>query len=99
MIQKFSTLLFALLFAFVITKGQDSTKTKKQKTGFAAIPMINYNRTQGIVVGALVSGFYKINKADTTSPSSSTGIIGMYTAQKSYAFITYSQLFFAQDRW
>lgn len=99
MLQKISTLLLALLFAFAIANGQDSTKTKKQKTGIAAIPMINYNRTQGIVAGALVSGFYKINKADTISPSSSTGLIGMYTAEKSYALLTYSQLFFAQDRW
>jgi outer membrane protein assembly factor BamA len=97
--QKVTTLLFALLIVFTMAHGQDSTKTKKQKTGIAAIPMINYNRTQGIVAGALVSGFYKINKADTISPSSSTGLIGMYTAEKSYALLTYSQLFFAQDRW
>jgi outer membrane protein assembly factor BamA len=72
---------------------------KKQKTGFAAIPMVNYNRTQGIVGGALVTGFYKINKKDTISPSSSTGVIGIYTQKKSYAALTYSQLYFAQDRW
>ena len=89
-----------MLFTFAFVYGQKPPAIKKrQKTGIAAIPMINYNRTQGIVAGALVTGFYKIDKKDTISPSSSTGFIGIYTEQKSYAFLTYSQLFFAQDRW
>jgi hypothetical protein len=99
MMQKFIKLLFFFLFSFTVVNGQDSTAAKKQKTGIAGIPMINYNRTQGIVVGALVSGFYKINKKDTISPSSSTGIIAIYTEQKSYAVLGYSRLYFAEDIW
>jgi outer membrane protein assembly factor BamA len=96
---KFIFIFFIFLIGFLDVSAQDSTANKKQRTGIAAIPMINYNRTQGIVVGALASGFYKINKNDTISPSSSTGIIGIYTEQKSYAFLAYSQLFFKEDRW
>jgi outer membrane protein assembly factor BamA len=92
-------LLYTLLFGCSIVYGQDTTKVRRQKKGFAAIPMINYNRTQGFIVGILASAFYKTNKSDTISPSSSTGIIGIYTEQKSYAFLGYSQLFFSQDRW
>ncbi len=99
MVQKFTKFLFILLFAFAFVNGQDSISNKKQRIGIAAIPMINYNRTQGIIVGALVSNFYKINKKDTISPSSNSGIAGIYTEQKSYALFIYSQLFFAQDRW
>src|SRR4249919_1942836 len=99
MMQKFSKLLFFLLLAFVFAHGQDSTESRKQKNGIAAIPMINYNRTQGIILGAIVSKYYKINKKDTISPSSNTGIAGIYTEQKSYALFLYSQLFFAEDRW
>jgi outer membrane protein assembly factor BamA len=99
MIQKFTKLLFLTLWAFSVAHGQDSTATKKQRSGIAAIPMLNYNRTQGIVVGALVSNYFKINKNDTISPSSSIGVTGIYTEQKSYAFLIYSQLFFAEDRW
>jgi hypothetical protein len=50
-----------LLFAFAFVNGQDSSgvQKKKNKTSIAAIPMINYNRTHGIIVGALVSlSFY-----------------------------------------
>ena len=100
MTRKFTLLCFLFAFAFAFVHGQKGSAIKKrQKTGIAAIPMINYNRTQGIVAGALVTGFYKINKKDTISPSSSTGFIGIYTEQKSYAFMTYSQLFFAEDKW
>jgi len=99
MIQKSVKLLFFLLFVCAFVKGQDSTVTPKKRTGIAAIPLINYNRTQGIVVGALVSNFYKLNKEDTISPSSNTGIFGMYTEQKSYAVLGYSRFYFAEDRW
>ena len=62
--------------------------------------MINYNRTQGVIVGALVSKYYKLNKKDTISPSSNTGIFGMYTGQKSYAVIWLSRGSILQkDRW
>jgi outer membrane protein assembly factor BamA len=96
--QKITTLLLFLVVAFA--HGQKPAAVKKRdKTGIAAIPMINYNRTQGIVAGGLVTGFYKINKKDTISPSSSTGLIGIYTKEKSYALLAYSQLYFAEDRW
>jgi outer membrane protein assembly factor BamA len=78
---------------------KDSTKNRKQQAGFAAIPMFNYNRTQGFVVGALVSNYFKMNKKDTTSPSSNVGLIGIYTQQKSYVVMGYSRLYFAEDRW
>jgi len=97
--QKNSNLLVLLVFSFAFVRGQDSTASRKQKNGFAAIPMINYNRTQGIILGAIVSDYFKINKKDTISPSSNLGIAGIYTEQKSYALFLYSQLFFDEDRW
>ncbi|HEY5825601.1 MAG TPA: BamA/TamA family outer membrane protein [Cyclobacteriaceae bacterium] len=106
MILKIIRLFFLLLlFPLAGVNGQQGQGQKlpqvekKQKPRVAAIPMINYNRTQGIVVGALASGFYKINKKDTISPSSNTGVMGMYTQQKSYMLIGFSRFYFAQDRW
>src|ERR671912_220541 len=99
MIQKFAKLLFILIFAFGLVNGQDSTAKPKKARSIAAIPMINYNRTQGAVIGALVSKYYKINKQDTISPTSSTGIMGIYTQEKSYVFTGYARLYFAEDRW
>jgi len=99
MIRKFTKLLFLLLPGFAFVYGQDSATSKKQKNGIAAIPMINYNRTQGVVVGAIVSNYFKMNKKDSISPSSNAGFAGIYTAEKSYALFLYSSLFFDEDRW
>ena len=103
MLPKFTTLLLSiLLFASVFGYGQDSNATqakKERKSKLAAIPLINYNRTQGGIVGGLVSYYYKLNKKDTISPSSNVGIFGVYTAQKSYAVFGFSRMYFARDRW
>src|SRR4249919_580022 len=99
MVQRFTKLLFFMLLVFGYAHGQDSTESRKQKNGIAAIPMINYNRTQGIILGAIVSNYFKMNRKDTISPSSNLGIAGIYTEQKSYALFLYSQLFLDEDRW
>ena len=101
MLQKISTILVLLLFAFVSANAQRSSAVarKKKQSGIAAIPMLNYNRTQGLILGALVSKYYKLDKKDTLSPSSTTGIFGMYTTEKSYAVFAFSRLYFARDRW
>ena len=99
MIQKFTIILFLLVVAYTFAHSQDSAASRKKIKGIAAIPMINYNRTQGIILGAIVSNYYKINKKDTISPSSNSGIAGIYTEKNSYALFLYSQLFLAEDRW
>ena len=99
MVKKFTTIFFLLLFTFYFANGQDSTAHKKQKSSIAVMPMINYNRTQDIIVGALVSKYYKLNKQDTISPSSYTGFFGMYTGKKSYVAMGFSRFYFKRDRW
>lgn len=73
----------------------DSTK----RVRFAAIPMINYNRTQGIIVGAMTSAFYKINRKDTLSPESNSAAFGMYTGEKSWAVAVGQILYLNEDKW
>lgn len=101
MLQKFTTLIFLQLFVMIAVNAQrtSAAKEKKKNNSIAAIPMLNYNRTQGVIVAALVSKYYKLNKKDTISPSSNTGIFGMYTAKKSYAVFGFSRFYFAEDRW
>jgi outer membrane protein assembly factor BamA len=75
----------------------DSVKQRKVK--FAAIPILTYNRTQSLCLGILASAYYKMNQKDTISPSSNTGIMGMYTAEKSSMFFAFHQMYLSQDRW
>ena len=65
-------LKLSFIFIFSIhSHAQDSTKNFK----FVGIPIINYNRTQGIVLGAFAAGYYKLNRNDTISPQSCLAII------------------------
>jgi len=74
---------------------QDSTKRIK----FAAIPMINYSNTLGAEIGLIGQMYYKANKNDTISPSSSTGIIGMYFTNNSYFGMVFQRFYLKEDRW
>ena len=96
MIKKFAAILFLSISTFAFVYAQDSTQSRKKTNGIAAIPMINYNRTQGLVVGAIVSNYFKVNKKDTISPSSNIGIAGIYTEQKSYMLFLYSHTYLWQ---
>lgn len=73
----------------------DSTK----KVNFAAIPIINYDPSLGFTLGAMGQMYYKLNKEDTLSPSSSTGIFGMYTTNKTYFAAAFQRLYLKEDNW
>ena len=99
---KASKLYFIIVAALVVlnTHAFAQSKPKSNKTvRFAAIPIITYNRTQGAVIGANTSVYYKLNKKDTISPHSNTGLIGIYTVQKSWVIGFNQTLYFNEDRW
>lgn len=72
---------------------------RQRKVRFAAIPIITYNRTQSLCFGILASGYYKISQKDTISPSSNTGVMAMYTAEKSSMLFAFHQMYLNRDRW
>lgn len=65
---------------------------------FAAIPIVNYNQIFGFSTGVLGQMYYKLDKKDTISPSSSTGVFGMNTTNKSY-FAAFQKLYINEDKW
>lgn len=75
-----------------------SSDTAKKVT-FAAIPIINYNSTFGFMGGAMGAMYYKLNKQDTISPSSSTMLFGMYSTSKTYFAMGLQQMYFNEDKW
>ncbi|MEO6168348.1 MAG: BamA/TamA family outer membrane protein [Chitinophagales bacterium] len=89
-------LTLLVLLAGTAMQAQDSSKKDFKLAG---IPIINYNRTQGIQIGAMGAAYFKVNKEDTISPSSSAGLAGLYTSEKSYMLFGFSQLYLAKDKW
>ncbi|WP_346863301.1 BamA/TamA family outer membrane protein [uncultured Draconibacterium sp.] len=84
-----------ILFAQVGKAEKDSSKTVL----FAAVPVVNYNNSLGLMMGGMTSGYYKLNKKDTISPSSFTMLAGLYTTNKSYMGAIIQNLYFNEDRW
>ena len=100
MYQKFQIILIAsLFFSSINLNAQLKNDSTKKPVKIAAIPIINYNRTQGIYLGATISAFYTVNKKDTISPASSTGLVGLYTQEKSWAFGVMQQFYLKEDTW
>lgn len=97
------TALVTVLFLCVIfTKGfaqspEENDSTKRVK--FAAIPIVNYSNTLGGSIGLMTQVFYKVNINDTISPSSSTGLFGMYTTNNTYFAAAFQQFYLNEDKW
>jgi hypothetical protein len=70
-----------------------------KKVQFAAIPVPNYNPNFGWGIGALVTGFYKIDRGDTLCPPSSTGLFGFWSENKSTIYGIWQQIYLDEDKW
>jgi outer membrane protein assembly factor BamA len=84
------------------TKPDDSSAISKAYTksiDFNVMPYINYNRTLDFMFGAIPMMMYKLDKADTISPKSLSGISAVYTTNKSYFIASFNKWYFKEDRW
>ncbi|WP_075603764.1 BamA/TamA family outer membrane protein [Saccharicrinis aurantiacus] len=95
---KYVLIILLLLFSVPETYAKtENDSTKKVK--IAAIPIINYNASQGALIGALGQAFYKLNAQDTISPSSSTGLFGIYTTNSTFFTALFQNLYWNEDKW
>ncbi len=93
-------LAISLILTATLSISYAQEKEEKDKpVKFAGIPMISYNRTVEFAGGALLNAYYKMNRNDTISPSSSTSLIGMYTTNHSYFAAFVQQFYLKEDRW
>lgn len=99
MTKKLLIVFFLILYSTTLSVAQLKKTDSSKAVSFAAIPLINYNRTTGFGGGLMLSAFYHMNKKDTVSPVSSSGFIGVYTSNKTYLAILYQQMYLKQDKW
>jgi hemolysin activation/secretion protein len=74
---------------------KSSANTNKAK--FAAIPVLNYNESTGLGLGAMVGVFYPVDRKDDVSPPSSTMVFGFYAKNKTNAFGLGQKLYLKED--
>ena len=102
MISNIKTLFIVLtfcLFPLFLSAQFGAKKDSTKKVSFAAIPIINYNTTMGVMAGGMGSAFYKLNAKDTISPSSSSMVFGMYTGNKTWMGLGVQKFYFNEDKW
>lgn len=85
------SILPALVFA------QDEQEEEKKGFSVTGVPLVDYNRSVGVKVGAIGMGFFPMSGADTVSPSSQVGVLGMYTGNKSWGGAAFGRLFWSED--
>ncbi len=89
------TLWFILALSAIAQEDNEIPRNKK----VAAIPIFNYSRTVGFSFGFMGQIFYKINKNDSISPTSYTGLIGLLTTNQTYFTGVFQNYYLKEDTW
>ncbi|MDQ6470608.1 BamA/TamA family outer membrane protein [Flavobacterium sp. LHD-80] len=103
--QKFLLLFLSFLCYSVLwsqKKTADTTALQSPHTksiDFNIMPYLNYNRTLDFMFGAIPMMMYKIDKTDTISPKSLSGLTAVYTTNKSYFIALFNKFYFKEDQW
>lgn len=79
--------------------GGSSEVDTTKNFSFMPIPYISYDRSLGASFGLLPMAMYKLNKNDTVSPASISGLFGMYTTNDTWFAMFFQKFFFNQDKW
>ncbi len=98
MAKQITSIHIFLIFSNISLIAQTKNDSVK-RINYAAIPMLNYNPSFGFSLGAMANAYYRMNIGDTISPSSSTGVFGTYTSNKSYFAAVFQKFYLQQDRW
>ncbi|KAB1067623.1 BamA/TamA family outer membrane protein [Tamlana haliotis] len=72
---------------------------KEKKVDFQVMPFISYNRNLEFMFGAIPMFMYKLNKNDTISAKSLSGMSAVYTTNKSYFIAAFNKWYFKEDTW
>ncbi len=104
---RFLTLLLLVILQLTSVTGQtqstDSiaeTKEKKEKrVELTVMPFVSYNRNLEMMYGVLPMAMYRINRNDSISPKSLTGISPIFTSNGSRFVGFFNKLYFAEDSW
>ncbi|MCV9386292.1 BamA/TamA family outer membrane protein [Reichenbachiella ulvae] len=74
-------------------------QVKVKSANFSLMPYLSYNRNLKFMFGVVPMAMYKLNKEDSISPKSLSGITGVYTSNNSYILGVFNKFYFSEDRW
>ena len=98
--RSFLVIIIALLSVNIsYSQKKKSEKELKKDKKIKIVPYLSYNRTYEFMFGAVPMVMYKVNQKDTISPESISGLMGIYTTNKTWFAIAFSKLYLKEDRW
>ncbi|WP_299779786.1 BamA/TamA family outer membrane protein [uncultured Formosa sp.] len=81
----------------------DSLKTKNTVTekqfDVTVMPFISYNRNLKFMIGAIPMAIYKLDRKDTISPKSLSGMSVVYSTNNSYFISFFNKWYYKEDTW
>ncbi|TNJ46416.1 BamA/TamA family outer membrane protein [Tamlana fucoidanivorans] len=105
--KKVTTLIFVLIISTLSLTGQQIThdsiqsnkSTKDKKADFTVMPYLSYNRNLKFMFGAIPMVMYKLDKNDSISAKSISGLSVVYTTNKSHIIAFFNKWYFKEDNW
>ena len=79
--------------------GGGGAEHNDENFSFMPIPYISYNRSLGLMGGAVPMCMYNLSKKDTISPSSISGVFGMYSTNDTWFGMAFSKFYLKEDKW
>lgn len=99
LMRKHAFALFLVLFGSSFSFAQEEEKKEEKNFKFKPVPYLNYSRTGGFEFGAVPMAMYKINKNDTISPESLSGLVGIYTTEGNWVAMFFQKFYLKEDNW
>jgi outer membrane protein assembly factor BamA len=95
----FFTFCYTCAFCQTRTDSSQAQKPKEKNVELRVMPYLGYNRNLQFMFGAIPMMMYKLNKKDTVSPESLSGLSAIYTTNGSYFVAVFNRWYVDEDRW
>ncbi len=95
----FFTLCYLCAFSQTRPDSIPKQKIKEKNIELRVMPYLSYNRNLQFMFGAMPMMMYKVNKKDTISPKSLSGMSAIYTTNNSYFVALFNKWYLADDKW
>lgn len=105
-------ILLAFLILFAIFRIENTLAQGLPKAGasgesdriegkfkFVPLPLVDYDRAVGFTLGAVPVAMLNLSEKDTISPSSTIGLLGMYSENKTWFAMGFGMFYLNEDKW
>lgn len=93
------TLLSVIFWNITFSQQKEDDSSQDNSKKIQVIPYVSYDRTYEFMLGAVPMVMYNVNKNDTISPASLSGLMGIYTTNKTWFTAFFSKLYLKEDQW